>query len=231
MTAALAERPTTQQQGVTPAYARALYLLTQGHEAKDAANATGVTLGRLVSLARQQGWTIHPATHRATDPSRDNFTPVLAPELQALSDIWTGRPRIVNDPDEQDKLYNASELLAAAADCDDRHVQAALDRARKALDKLHTIHTEVEERRIAAAQREAAKQAAADQVAELEQKLAAAREKAKALGATPKRTVSGDRDHDHTIREWAKAQGLPISERGRIPGTIRDQYDAAHPAA
>ncbi|MFI6900280.1 histone-like nucleoid-structuring protein Lsr2 [Nonomuraea sp. NPDC050394] len=228
MTGALAERPTTQQ-GITPAYARALFLLTQGHEAKDAATATGVTLGRLVSLARLQGWTIHPANQRTTDPSREDFTPVLAPELQALSETWTGRPRIANDADEQ---YNASELLAAAADCDHRHVQTALDRARKALDKLHTIHTEVTERIRAAAQLEAAKQAAAEQVAELEQKLAAAREKAKALGTNTIRTTSNDRERDRAIRTWAKARGFDISERGRIPGHLRDRYDAAHhPAA
>lgn len=30
------------------------------------------------------------------------------------------------------------------------------------------------------------------------------------------------------IREWARAKGLEVSERGRIPGTIADQYNAAH---
>ncbi|MEU6713015.1 histone-like nucleoid-structuring protein Lsr2 [Nonomuraea sp. NPDC046802] len=230
MTAAVAERPTPQQ-GITPAYARALLLLTQGHQAKDAATATGIQLGRLVSLARQQGWTIHSATQRATDPTRNDMTPVLAPHLQALAGQFTERPRIVNDPDEPDEPYDATELLADAADFDDRHVKAALDRARQALDKLHTIYTQADEQRAAAVQRAAAKQAAADRITELEQQLAAAREQAKALGATTKRTTSGDRERDPAIRAWARSQGLPINERGRIPGHIRDQYNAAHPTA
>jgi hypothetical protein len=30
------------------------------------------------------------------------------------------------------------------------------------------------------------------------------------------------------IRTWAKEQGLPVNERGRIPATIVAQYEAAH---
>jgi hypothetical protein len=30
------------------------------------------------------------------------------------------------------------------------------------------------------------------------------------------------------IRTWAKGQGLEVSERGRIPKAIVEQYDAAH---
>ena len=30
------------------------------------------------------------------------------------------------------------------------------------------------------------------------------------------------------IRAWAKEQGLPVNERGRIPGDIVAQYEAAH---
>jgi hypothetical protein len=28
------------------------------------------------------------------------------------------------------------------------------------------------------------------------------------------------------VREWAKAQGIEVSERGRIPKSVLDQYDA-----
>jgi hypothetical protein len=31
-----------------------------------------------------------------------------------------------------------------------------------------------------------------------------------------------------TIREWARGQGLEVSERGRIPKAIVEQYEAAH---
>ncbi|GAB2933309.1 Lsr2 family protein [Nonomuraea fastidiosa] len=30
------------------------------------------------------------------------------------------------------------------------------------------------------------------------------------------------------IRKWAKAQGLPVSERGRIASSVVEQYEAAH---
>lgn len=30
------------------------------------------------------------------------------------------------------------------------------------------------------------------------------------------------------IRDWARAQGLDVSERGRIPATIIEQYENAH---
>jgi len=30
------------------------------------------------------------------------------------------------------------------------------------------------------------------------------------------------------IRDWARSQGLPVPERGRIPGDLAEQYAAAH---
>lgn len=30
------------------------------------------------------------------------------------------------------------------------------------------------------------------------------------------------------IREWAKSEGLEVSERGRIPASVIEAYDAAH---
>jgi len=37
----------------------------------------------------------------------------------------------------------------------------------------------------------------------------------------PSRERSGD------IRAWAKGQGIPVSERGRIPASVVQQYEAA----
>jgi len=31
-----------------------------------------------------------------------------------------------------------------------------------------------------------------------------------------------------TIREWAKQQGTDVSERGRIPASMEEAYQAAH---
>jgi hypothetical protein len=42
----------------------------------------------------------------------------------------------------------------------------------------------------------------------------------------PARTsAAGQRSGD--IRAWAKAQGIPVSDRGRIPASIARQYQAA----
>jgi len=40
-----------------------------------------------------------------------------------------------------------------------------------------------------------------------------------------RRRASGDAQ---AIREWAKAQGLEVSERGRISAEVREAYDKAH---
>jgi Lsr2 len=43
--------------------------------------------------------------------------------------------------------------------------------------------------------------------------------------ASPKRSSSPD---TAAIREWARSQGLQVSERGRVPQSVRDQYAAAN---
>ena len=42
----------------------------------------------------------------------------------------------------------------------------------------------------------------------------------------PQSTNSPERNR--AIREWAQANGLQVSDRGRIPQNIVDQYDEAH---
>ena len=37
-----------------------------------------------------------------------------------------------------------------------------------------------------------------------------------------------DRQQNQAIREWAVAQGMKISERGRIPSNVLEAYHAAH---
>ena len=32
------------------------------------------------------------------------------------------------------------------------------------------------------------------------------------------------------VREWARSQGLPVPERGRIPADLAERYAAAHPS-
>jgi len=40
-----------------------------------------------------------------------------------------------------------------------------------------------------------------------------------------------DREQSTAIREWAKANGKEVSDRGRIPGAIVEEYNASHAAA
>ena len=43
-----------------------------------------------------------------------------------------------------------------------------------------------------------------------------------------RRAASANEPGPEVIREWAKAQGIAVSERGRISQAVRDQYNAAH---
>lgn len=45
-------------------------------------------------------------------------------------------------------------------------------------------------------------------------------------GRAPQRR-SGQRDYG-PIREWAAANGYTVSERGRVPASVLEAYDAAH---
>jgi nucleoid-associated protein Lsr2 len=42
----------------------------------------------------------------------------------------------------------------------------------------------------------------------------------------PGRTISS-RERSSDIRAWAKDQGITVSERGRIPASVAERYDAA----
>ena len=39
---------------------------------------------------------------------------------------------------------------------------------------------------------------------------------------------SADREHNQNIRQWAVAQGMKISERGRIPSNVIQAYRDGH---
>lgn len=45
--------------------------------------------------------------------------------------------------------------------------------------------------------------------------------------SSPSRPAA-DREQNQAIREWAQAQGMKISERGRIPSNVLEAYHAAH---
>lgn len=41
-------------------------------------------------------------------------------------------------------------------------------------------------------------------------------------------TRGAGRNRSAQVREWARGSGLKVSDRGRIPADILNQYDAAH---
>jgi hypothetical protein len=47
-------------------------------------------------------------------------------------------------------------------------------------------------------------------------------------GNTAAARPSTDREQNQAIREWAQAQGMKISERGRIPSNVLEAYHQSH---
>lgn len=50
-------------------------------------------------------------------------------------------------------------------------------------------------------------------------------------GQAPSRSggrASVDREQNQAIREWARKQGMTVSERGRIPSEVSEAYHKAH---
>ena len=70
----------------------------------------------------------------------------------------------------------------------------------------------------------------AKNAAALRRKLAPFIEQARRAGRgarrRPGRTASS-RERGGDIRAWAKDQGIAVSDRGRIPASVAEQYDAA----
>lgn len=48
-----------------------------------------------------------------------------------------------------------------------------------------------------------------------------------ARGGKRRSRATASRERSSEIRAWAKANGKPINERGRIPQSIMDEYEAA----
>ena len=42
------------------------------------------------------------------------------------------------------------------------------------------------------------------------------------------RRTASTRQHSASVRDWAKTQGMVVSDRGRIPADVERKYDAAH---
>lgn len=47
-------------------------------------------------------------------------------------------------------------------------------------------------------------------------------------GRRPRKAAGSSSSNTKDVREWAKAQGMDVSERGRISADVQQAYDAAH---
>ncbi|MDR2256051.1 MAG: Lsr2 family protein [Arthrobacter sp.] len=96
-------------------------------------------------------------------------------------------------------------------------------------DKAHRIHFSVEGKtyRLDVDEKGADQfHAALDRFIEVSTKVAAGGVK-RATGSTPRRAAAGSGEQTK-MREWAKANGYEVAERGRIPAAIQEAYAAAH---
>jgi hypothetical protein len=214
-------------------YARALVLLAEGETAANAADATGQKLATVVQLARRQGWTIHPATQKAKAPMEDDDVLRLPQEVLDIAAAWRDEPPA--EDLEVEELVD--ELLANARECNDRQVKAALVKAETAIGKLRETYEAVAERIAAEEARAAERAEALAEVAELERRLEAARQRAKNAGAktsrSPARPSTGSPTGevtDREVREWAAEHGIDVNRIGRVSKEVRKQYEDAHTA-
>ncbi len=47
-------------------------------------------------------------------------------------------------------------------------------------------------------------------------------------GRSPRRSRTGGDGRSAEIRAWARQEGLPVNERGRIPADLAAKFEAAH---
>lgn len=73
----------------------------------------------------------------------------------------------------------------------------------------------------------AALRAALERYTNAARAVSSARASSSAAAAGRKRRRSGQQDYSG-VREWAKQNGYQVSERGRVPASVLEAYEAAH---
>ncbi len=71
----------------------------------------------------------------------------------------------------------------------------------------------------------------AKHASDLEKAISKYLDAARKIGRTPRATTkrsSSAKSDAGSIREWAKANGFVVSDRGRVSAEIREAYEAAH---
>lgn len=190
-------------------------LLAGGHTLTDVSAHTGWPRPRLTALITEwKGWLFDHERDIAYQPGK----PAKAPAAPL-------KPRPAPEPRFRPDTATVAELITRAADMDDKAVQRELTRVTGAVARLRTAVAEAGERK-----------AALERVATLERALAAAKARAKELGAkhtAPKpgrlnNTVLATGATSKQIRAWAEDNGVECNAHGKPRQDVVDAYNAAH---
>lgn len=200
-------RPTSDD---TPKIRRAL---KDGRTIQWCADAHGWPRHRIKALIDQTpGWLVD-ATRDTAHIFRDGGTETDHDDTEAKVIAMT--------PTEQEPLSNLETLIRRGEKSDSPRTRKAAERARSAVEELRTrISAEEVERRVR------------DEIAELEAKLAAAKQK---LPGSATKTAKSSRPStlppglvSKEVRAWATGAGLTCPANGRIPKNVVDAYVEAH---
>lgn len=213
---------------------RVKQLLAAGKTTQQTADLTGWPRARVVALVQAvHGWLIDPKTDTVYQPGNAGMTPRLPDGIQPAAIDLDITPK----GSATTGKGTVDELLARAAQLDDKAVQRQLTKTTEALAALREAVRTVSARVAAEQARQAEIDEARAAVEAAEKLLAEAKARAKELGlkkkptATAAPTSAPGEPSCKDIRAWARDAGVPCSPVGRIPADVRAEYDRAHGAA
>ncbi|WP_433339216.1 Lsr2 family DNA-binding protein [Spirillospora sp. CA-294931] len=223
--------------------------LAHGKQVEWVADAFKVPRPELVAAIAAQGWVIDPATDRAGPLTRPH-TPTPGDLVATTNDAAvlpggktasaeSSLPAAAEELPASRTADGAAEsgdieqLLNAAHDSGNKRIVRAAGKVTATLEALRALYVpwkaeqEAEKRRLAQlAEAEAQVAALKERLAEAEAAMSDLRPRAARKTAAPRST---GRTRAADIRAWAADRGVACPERGRIPGHLERQYDAAHP--
>ncbi|TDD77715.1 Lsr2 family DNA-binding protein [Actinomadura rubrisoli] len=194
-------------------------LLVTGKKVQQVADLTGWPRQSVIAvITATKGWLLDQEKDTVYQPGNAGMTPQL--------------PGTAPTPPERDQAPRAdvplgdapvAELLAGAADIDDKAVQRELGKATDAIARLRQVVASAQERI-----------AAVREIAVLERQLAEAKARAKNAGVRRASPAAGTaprvRASNAEIRAWAAENGIEVASTGKIARSVIEQYDAAHGA-
>lgn len=215
----------TVQPASPPAGAeRVKQLLAERHTVQQVADSTNWDRGHILAVIRGvRGWLHDPQTDKVNQFRAD---PQPADERPA--------PKTETPPTTRRLGGSVDELLAGAAELDDRVVQRELPKALEVIARLRQAVTAATTRIEAEQARAAALRVAQADFEKAQQELEDAKARLKELTAKPKacspvkrkpETVPAPQATPQQIRDWAKKRGIECPQMGRVPIHIRQQYE------